>query len=166
MVFIITFSIATILFHCVDLPHPIKSFPSWSSQLFLLWYIFSYFDTAFLLFFFNSWMIFHCVYLSSSMNMCSFCGDHLGCVCRLGRSKAGRRNTCWDQERLHLSLTGKGNGRGWRPGYEQISHRAVSSALLDIHLCSCLSIAHARLSFCLRMSWNASRLPIVIFNLL
>lgn len=51
MVFIITFSIATILFHCVDLPHPIKSFPSWSSQLFLLWNIFSYFDTAFLLFF-------------------------------------------------------------------------------------------------------------------
>lgn len=52
MVFIITFSIATILFHCVDLSHPIKSFPAWSSKLFLLWNIFSYFDTAFLFFFF------------------------------------------------------------------------------------------------------------------
>lgn len=52
MVFIITFSIATILFHCVDLSHPIKSFPAWSSKLFLLWNIFLYFDTAFLFFFF------------------------------------------------------------------------------------------------------------------
>lgn len=168
MVFIITFSIATILFHCVDLSHPIKSFPAWSSKLFLLWNIFLYFDTAFLFFFFfNSWMIFHCVYLSSSMNMCSFCGDHLGCVCRPGRSEAGHRNACWDQERLHLSLKGKGSGGGWGPGYEQFSHRAVWSALLDTYLCSCLSITHARLHFCLGMSWNASQLPIVvIFNML
>ena len=118
-------------------------------------------------FFFNSWMIFHCVYLSSSMNMCSFCGDHLGCVCRPGRSEAGHRNACWDQERLHLSLKGKGSGGGWGPGYEQFSHRAVWSALLDTYLCSCLSITHARLHFCLGMSWNASQLPIVvIFNML
>lgn len=160
MVFIITFSIATILFHCVDLPHPIKSFPSWSSQLFLLRYIFSYFDTAFLLFFFNSWMIFHCVYLSSSMNMCSFCGDHLGCVCRLGRSKAGRRNTCWDQERLHLSLTGK---RQWgrletriRADQSQSSfispaghsplllfiHRSCTPKLLSPDVLKCLSASY------------------------
>lgn len=71
--------------------------------------------SCFFFFFFNSWMIFHCVYLSSSMNMCSFCGDHLGCVCRPGRSEAGHRNACWDQERLHLSLKGKAVGEAGDP---------------------------------------------------
>ena len=157
MAFIITFSIATLLFHCVNLSFPIKSFPAWSSKLFLLWNIFSYFDTAFLFFFFYSWMICHCVYLSSSMNTGSFHGDHLGCACRLGRSEAGHRNTRWDQERLYLSLKGKGSGGGWGTRIW-----AVWSPLLDIYLCSCLSTSYARLDFCPRMSWNASQLPIVV----
>lgn len=155
MVFIITFSIATILFHCVDLSHPIKSFPAWSSKLFLLWNIFSYFDTAFLFFFFfNSWMIFHCVYLSSSMNMCSFCGDHLGCVCRPGRSEAGHRNACWDQERLHLSLKGKAVGEAGDPDMsssvtEQFDQPCwiLTSALV----CPSLMHAYTFVSGCLEM---------------
>lgn len=118
-------------------------------------------------FFFNSWMICHCVYLSPSMNTCSFHDDHLGCACRLGRSKAGHRSTCWDQEGLHLSLEGKGSGGGWGTRIWAVpSQSSLISPLLDIYLCSCLSISYARLNFCPRMSWNASQLPIVIFYML
>lgn len=42
------------------------------------------------------------------MNACWPC--HLGCVYGLGQSKAGHRDTCWDQDGLNLQLRGRDNG--------------------------------------------------------
>lgn len=156
------FKKATIMFHCVELSQPIKSFPSWSSWLLLLWNIYFSISQHSLPQFLNSWMIFHCIYHILWTHV-----GHLGCVHGLGQSKAGHRDTCWDPDGLNLQLRDRDNGHvQGNQGFKKFSHRVVWSTpwtFISAPVYPSVTHAQAFVSGCLKMPLASSQLPVVIF---